>query len=182
MKPTTTGKETSKLARMIERVRVWWANWKNRRVAKAYKTLTGAMREDVGYANAWQSNIAMPIYDWARLHGRDIAHDEVNEIADGLMAHLFNVKTGGYGRPRIFPPEKHEPPDEPGMYFARQYRHDTHYRYIVLVWGEAPFLSVKAVFDLIHGTKISNEASVIWGPKIEERHVPPGEIQPRSGF
>ncbi len=186
MKPTTKGNETSKPT-WGDRVRVWWANWKNRRVAKAYKTLTQAMREDPSYAISWQSNIAMPIYDWARSKGKNVTHQEANEIGDLLMNYLFGVPSVSASILAGKPVEvlmKPGVPTEPGMYFARQYRSDSHYRYIVLVWGEAPFLSVKAVFDLIHGKPASSDAhcGIIYGPRIEERHVPPGEVQPRSGF
>lgn len=101
---------------LMERLRVWYHNWKNRHVAKAYAVLTKAMRDDPDYAHSWQCNIAMPIYDSTRFscgcdfnegHAPDCplvkAHDirafecgpmsieQANYIADQLMSHLFGV-------------------------------------------------------------------------------------------
>lgn len=60
-----------------------------RGTGKAYRTLTKAMQDDPSYAHSWMCNIAMPIYDGAK--GKLTIH-EANAIADGLMAHLFEVK------------------------------------------------------------------------------------------
>ena len=48
------------------------------------------MQKYPDFAHIWQCNIAMPILDGA--NGK-LNHEEANEIADRLMAHLFNVKT-----------------------------------------------------------------------------------------
>ena len=66
----------------------WWTIWKYRPVNRAYQTMANALRNDPEFAQSWQANIAMPIYDGAK--GR-LTHAEANEIADKLMAHLWGV-------------------------------------------------------------------------------------------
>lgn len=56
---------------------------------EAVEHLMAELQADPDFARAWQSNIAMPIYDGAR--GK-ITHRHANEIADRLMLHLFKVK------------------------------------------------------------------------------------------
>ena len=87
MKRGTSEMEITSTA-LLDRIRVRWANWKNRRVARAYRTMQDALQGDCGYADAWQANIAMPIFDGA--NGK-LTHAEANEIADRIMAHLWSV-------------------------------------------------------------------------------------------
>ncbi|HOF19431.1 MAG TPA: hypothetical protein PK082_11020 [Phycisphaerae bacterium] len=79
---------TSRSMHLLDLIRVRWSNWKNRRVAKAYRTMADVLQRDCGYADAWQANIAMPILDGA---GGKLTHAEANAIADRLMAHLWGV-------------------------------------------------------------------------------------------
>lgn len=69
-------------------------------VQLAVETLSKALQEDPSFAIAWQSNIAMPIYDGAR--GR-LSHAQANEIADRLMKHLFGVPIPPTPAPRPIP-------------------------------------------------------------------------------
>ncbi len=69
-----------------ERLRVKWQNWKVRKTGRAYRRLTKAMREDHSYAMTWQCNIACVIFD-----SNICTQKQANEVADKLMAHLFNV-------------------------------------------------------------------------------------------
>jgi len=71
---------------IIEIIKVAWKNWRARDVAKSYKTLTQAMRDDPEYYKSWQCNITMPIYDGSK--GK-LTIEESNEIATKLMNHLF---------------------------------------------------------------------------------------------
>lgn len=73
---------------LLENIRVRWHNWRNRKVAKAYRALSQAMRDDPDFAHSWQCNIAMPIFDQTKL-----SHEEANVIADRLMKHLFDVSS-----------------------------------------------------------------------------------------
>ena len=73
---------------LLDLLRVKWSNWKNRHVARAYRTMQDALQNDCGYADAWQANIAMPIFDGA--DGK-LTAAEANEIADNIMAHLWSV-------------------------------------------------------------------------------------------
>ena len=73
---------------MLLRLPNLWSNWRNRHVARAYRTMQDALQRDCGYADAWQANIAMPIFDGA--DGK-LTHAEANEIADRIMAHLWSV-------------------------------------------------------------------------------------------
>lgn len=68
---------------------VWWKNFPNRGTGRAYRKLTKAMKDDAGYAQVWQSNIAMPIFDNCK--GK-LTHQECNDIADRLMQHLFEYE------------------------------------------------------------------------------------------
>jgi hypothetical protein len=58
-----------------ERLRVWWQNWRVRKVGKAWRVIEQAIREDEGYRLTIHANIAMPIYDATRpicsCHWRD---------------------------------------------------------------------------------------------------------------
>lgn len=49
-----------------ERIRVAWENWKCRKVGKAVRTLSKALKDDAGFRQTWHANIAMPIYDATR--------------------------------------------------------------------------------------------------------------------
>ena len=60
---------TSRSMHLLDLIRVRWSNWKNRRVAKAYRTMADVLQRDCGYADAWQANIAMPILDGAVREG-----------------------------------------------------------------------------------------------------------------
>lgn len=68
-------------------LKVKWQNWRVRKTGRAYRTLTKAMRDDPGYALSWQCNIACVIFD-----SNVCNQKQANEIADKLMAHLFEVK------------------------------------------------------------------------------------------
>lgn len=66
-----------------------------------------------------------------------------------------------------------------GLYFARRYLTDDSYRFVVQVEGEAPFLKIWQVMDVIE-RKMIREADFVfycWGPKIETPEVPKEEIQ-----
>ena len=80
---------------LLDLLRVTWSNWKNRHVARAYRTMQDALQNDCGYADAWQANIAMPIFDNA---GGKLTHAEANEIADKIMAHLWSVAPRSNGK------------------------------------------------------------------------------------
>jgi hypothetical protein len=73
-------------------------------------------------------------------------------------------------------------PKERGLYFARSYGSDNHYRYVVQVTGEPPFLRVEQVMDIIEGKLINRDgfAFYLWGPKIEHPEVPATEIEKRT--
>lgn len=73
----------------IQNLKVRWHNWRARGTKQAYEALTKAMREDRAYAYSWHCNIAMPILDGS--NGK-LTHEEANQIAEKLMAHLFGIK------------------------------------------------------------------------------------------
>ena len=74
----------------LVRLGVWLRNLRAWKTARANRDLQRAMRKDPDFAHVWKCNIAMPILDGA--DGK-LTHQEANEIAARLMAHLFNVKT-----------------------------------------------------------------------------------------
>jgi hypothetical protein len=49
--------------RLRDRLRVEWQNWRCRKVGKAVRVLSDALRNDPGFRQTWHANIAMPIYD-----------------------------------------------------------------------------------------------------------------------
>lgn len=73
---------------LLERLRVRWSNWINRRVAKAYRTMAEALRNDPGFAASWRANIACVVHDTP---ASQTAWETANETADRLMAHLWVV-------------------------------------------------------------------------------------------
>ena len=93
----TGGCSLDSLVGLRDRLRLAWHNWRVRGIAKAYRALTQAMRDDPDYAHSWQCNIAMPIYDGAK--GK-LTIEEANIIADNLMRHLFEVKKSNAGTER----------------------------------------------------------------------------------
>lgn len=78
---------------LVERLSVWWRNFRNRKTSQAYVTLCKALREDPGYAHSWGVNIEMTIYD--HLRSEHYEGEEAREIAgpcaEKLMKHLFGV-------------------------------------------------------------------------------------------
>jgi hypothetical protein len=72
---------------ILDLLRVKWQNWKVRKTGRAYRHLCKAMQNDPGYALSWQCNIACVIFD-----SNVCNQKQANEIADKLMAHLFNVR------------------------------------------------------------------------------------------
>lgn len=81
-------------ASLRERIRVWLKNLPHRKVGRGRNTLSEALQSDPSFAQVWQANIAMPIYD--RTHsinwqGKSLTLAEGNELADVLMKHLFDV-------------------------------------------------------------------------------------------
>jgi len=74
--------------RFIENLKVRFDNWRNRPVARAYRTMAKALQNDPGYAKSWQANFAVTIYDGAR--GR-LNLAEADEIADDLMRFMWGV-------------------------------------------------------------------------------------------
>lgn len=74
-----------------ERISAWYSNWKNRHVRKAYEVITQAMKDDAGYAESWQANIAVTIYDSLTHTNHELKHAASNQMADRLMKHLFGV-------------------------------------------------------------------------------------------
>ena len=74
---------------LLDRIKVYYSNWKCRNVTKAYKTMSKALQSDPTFAISWQCNIAMPILDGAK--GK-LTPSEANAIADQLMQHLWGVK------------------------------------------------------------------------------------------
>jgi len=81
----------------LVRLGVWLRNLRAWKTARANRDLQRAMQKDPDFAHVWQCNIAMPILDGA--NGK-LTPEEANEIADRLMAHLFNVKTNDRGQAR----------------------------------------------------------------------------------
>lgn len=72
---------------LLARLRVKWQNWKVRKTGRAYRHLCKAMKDDPGYALTWQCNIACVIFD-----SNVCNQKQANEVADKLMAHLFDVR------------------------------------------------------------------------------------------
>lgn len=76
----------------------WLSNWKNRRVAGAYRTMADALQRDCEYADVWGANIAMTIFDGA---GGKLTYLEANAIADKLMARLWSVAPKAMSRETV---------------------------------------------------------------------------------
>lgn len=74
----------------LDRIRVRWSNWKNRRVAKAYRTMAEALKNDPGFAESWRANIACVVHDTP---ASQTAWETANETADRLMARLWGVRS-----------------------------------------------------------------------------------------
>ena len=79
-------------SRLLDRIRVRWSNWKNRRVAKAYRTMADALQRDPGFAQSWRANIACVVHDTP---ASQTAWETANETAERLMAHLWGVRSNG---------------------------------------------------------------------------------------
>lgn len=88
MKLKKTKKHLKSVEVCLRNLRAW-------KTARANRDLQRAMQKDPDFAHTWQCNIAMPILDGS--DGKLTAR-EANEIADRLMAHLFNVKTNPTGQ------------------------------------------------------------------------------------
>ncbi len=71
-----------------ERLRVWWHNFRNRKVARGYRDLSNAMKNDDSFAWAWHCNVVMTLHD--NCHGA-LSHDECNHIGKLMMWQLFDV-------------------------------------------------------------------------------------------
>ncbi len=77
------------------RLSVWLHNLWHWRTRWAWRHLSKRMKRDRGYAESWQANIAMTIYDNSR-SSAVINHEKCNQLADKLMSHLFDVQMGGF--------------------------------------------------------------------------------------
>lgn len=73
----------------MDKIIVWFRNMRHWKTARSYRNMVSAMKRDPDYANTWQCNIAMPIYDGAK---GALSHEQANKIADHLMWHLFEVR------------------------------------------------------------------------------------------
>lgn len=99
-KATTPAGQAVRSTHLLDRIRIRWSNWKNRRVAKAYRTMSEALKNDPGFAESWRANIACVVHDTP---ASQTAWETANETADRLMAHLWGVRSnaaahGGDGR------------------------------------------------------------------------------------
>lgn len=76
-----------------ERLRVWWANWKNRKVARAVRTVAKAMQEDGGLWITYHSNFACMIHDELVRDGfSDKGSWEISNLcASKIMEHFYNA-------------------------------------------------------------------------------------------
>ena len=72
---------------LLARLRVKWQNWKVRKTGRAYRHLCKAMKDDPSYALSWQCNIACVIF-----YANVCNQKRANEVADKLMAHLFEIR------------------------------------------------------------------------------------------
>ena len=72
--------------RLLDLLRVRWSNWKNRSVARAYRTMADAMKRDPSCAESWRANIACVIHDGAE---GMVPMPKANIIADRMMVHLW---------------------------------------------------------------------------------------------
>lgn len=79
--------EVQRSVGLMARLRVKWQNWKVSKTGRAYRHLRKAMQNDHGYAMTWQCNIACVIFD-----SNVCTQKQANEVADKLMAHLFEVR------------------------------------------------------------------------------------------
>lgn len=95
-----------RMSTILNRFSVWLRNLWHWRTAWAYRHLAKQMQKDRGYAESWQANIAMTIYDatkddvLCRMNFPEgsalILHsNQCNALADRLMSHLFGVKLEG---------------------------------------------------------------------------------------
>ena len=87
--PKTKRRWHHRMVVLWENRHTYWHNFRNRKVARAYRTLARAMQADPDYANSWQANYAMTILDRSN---RKLTAAECNEIADILMRHCWRVK------------------------------------------------------------------------------------------
>lgn len=101
---------------LADRVSVWLTNLWHWRTAWAVRYLSKQLQRDKAFRDAWQSNIAMPIYDATHpqctcptkagrydahypecplyclpLSDRELPAYQCNAIADRLMKHLFDA-------------------------------------------------------------------------------------------
>ncbi len=88
--PETPDGQAVRSTPLLDRILVWWSNWKNRRVAKAYRTMAEALRRDPSFAESWRANIACVVHDTP---ASQTAWETANETADRLMAHLWGVRS-----------------------------------------------------------------------------------------
>lgn len=62
-------------------------------ISAAIKTIAKEIREDDGYREGWQANIAMSFYDAFRNspHGPDVPHEELHEIANRAAKNFLGL-------------------------------------------------------------------------------------------
>lgn len=67
----------------------WWNWFRTIKYRWAYRTMVKTMRDDPAFAETWQANMAMPIYDAFR---PIVSAEDANKCADQLMRHLFEYR------------------------------------------------------------------------------------------
>ena len=107
--PNLVGERPKYRVTIRERIRVWYQNWKVRKVSRAVRVLSKALQDDPGFARSWHANIAMLICDYNKQKrcnchcethadscpewsGATVEIIHCNATADMLMRNLFGVK------------------------------------------------------------------------------------------
>lgn len=78
----------------MQRLKTWIINIPNIPTMLAFRVLTRAIRKDPAYAEGWQANIAMSVYDESRSNGtQPLSAEFCNRATARFMKICFGVDT-----------------------------------------------------------------------------------------